>query len=57
MPEYEGDPAGNTQQFRAYVNRDAGEPAAKSGSAALIAGVALVVVIVAVVTGLALVVL
>jgi hypothetical protein len=57
MSEYEGDPAGNTQQFRAYVQRAAAEPAAKSGSAALIAGVAVVVVLMAVVAGLALAVL
>jgi hypothetical protein len=59
MPEYENDPAGSTQQFRAYVQRGAADPAtaAKGGSAGLIIGVAAVVVIVAVVAGLVVVAL
>jgi hypothetical protein len=58
MSEHENDPAGNTQQFRAYVQRGAAEPAAaKGGSTGLIIGVAAVVVIVAVVAGLVLVAL
>jgi hypothetical protein len=60
MPEYENDPAGNTQQFRAF-QRGAAEPAAKGGNTGLntglIVGVAAVVVIVAVVAALAVVVL
>jgi hypothetical protein len=53
MPDNEIDPAGNTQQFRAFVQHGAREPAAKrGGNAGLMIGVAVVVVIVAVVVGL-----
>jgi hypothetical protein len=57
MSEHENDPAGSTQQFRAYVQRGAAQPAAKGGGAGLIVGVAAVVVIVAVVAGFVLVAL
>jgi hypothetical protein len=57
MPDNEIDPAGNTQQFRAFVHRGGGEPAAKRGNAGLMIGVAVAVVVVAVVVGLAVAVL
>jgi hypothetical protein len=57
MQDYENDPAGDTQQFRAYVQQGSSEPPAKSGNAGLIVGVAAAVVVVAVVIGLAVVVL
>jgi hypothetical protein len=47
------DPAGNTQQFRAFVQRDGGEQAAKGGNTGLIVGVAVAVIVVAVIIGLA----
>jgi hypothetical protein len=54
MPDNEIDPAGNTQQFRAFVHRGGGEPATKSGgNTGLMIGVVVAVVIVAVVIGLA----
>jgi hypothetical protein len=54
MPDNEIDPAGNTQQFRAFVQHGTREPATKSGGGAgLMIGVVAVVVIVAVVVGLA----
>ncbi|HEX6471436.1 MAG TPA: hypothetical protein VF069_20210 [Streptosporangiaceae bacterium] len=53
MPDNENDPAGNTQQFRAFVQHGASESAAKRGNPGLIIGVALAVVILAVVVGLA----
>jgi hypothetical protein len=54
MPDNENDPAGNTQQFRAFVQHGAREPATKSGgNTGLMIGVAVAVVIVAVVVGLA----
>jgi len=53
MPDNEIDPAGNTQQFRAFVQHGAGEKPAKSGNVGLMIGVAAAVVIVAVVIGLA----
>ena len=53
MPDNEIDPAGNTQQFRAFVHRDGSEQPAKSGNAGLMIWVAAAVVIVAVVIGLA----
>jgi hypothetical protein len=57
MPEYENDPAGNTQQFRAYVQRGAAEPAAKRGNAGVVIGAVVAVVIVAAVVILAITVL
>jgi hypothetical protein len=54
MPDNEIDPAGNTQQFRAFVQRGPRDPATKSGAnTGLIIGVVVAVVIVAVVIGLA----
>lgn len=54
MPDNEIDPAGNTQQFRAFVQHGARESGTKSGGGTgLIIGVAVAVVIVAVVIGLA----
>jgi hypothetical protein len=53
MPDNESDPAGNTQQFRAFVQQGAGEKASKRGNAGLVIGVAVAVVIVAVVIGFA----
>lgn len=57
MPDNEMDPAGNTQQFRAFVQRGTGEQAAKGGNTGLIVGVAAVVVVVAVIIILAVAVL
>ena len=57
MPDNEIDPAGDTQQFRAFVHRGGGEAAAQSGNAGLLIGVAVAVVIVAVVIGLVMTVL
>jgi hypothetical protein len=53
MPDNENDPAGNTQQFRAFVQHGGSESAAKRGNAGLMIGVAAAVVILAVVVGLA----
>jgi hypothetical protein len=53
MPDNEIDPAGDTQQFRAFVQHGAGEPATKNGNAGLMIGVAVAIVIVAVVAALA----
>jgi hypothetical protein len=54
MPDNEIDPAGNTQQFRAFVQHGTREPATKSGgNAGLMIGVVVAVVVVAVVAGLA----
>jgi tetrahydromethanopterin S-methyltransferase subunit F len=54
MPDNEIDPAGNTQQFRAFVQGGPRDQATKSGAnAGLIIGVAVAVVIVAVVVGFA----
>lgn len=54
MPDNEIDPAGNTQQFRAFVHRGGGEQQpAKSANVGLIIGVVAAVVIVVVVVGLA----
>ena len=51
MQDYENDPAGDTQQFRAFVQQGTGEPAAKGGNTGLIVGVVAAVVVVAVVIG------
>lgn len=54
MPDNEIDPAGNTQQFRAFVQRGPRDTGAKSGpNTGLIIGVAVAVVLVAIVVGLA----
>src|ERR671930_167147 len=45
MPDNEMDPAGNTQQFRAFVQQGTGEPAAKGGNTGLIVGVVAAVVV------------
>ncbi|HEU5157331.1 MAG TPA: hypothetical protein VFU43_10060 [Streptosporangiaceae bacterium] len=57
MPDNEIDPAGNTQQFRAFVQHGARDSAAKSGNAGLMIGVAVAVVIAVAVIGLAVTVL
>ena len=53
MPDNEIDPAGNTQQFRAFVHRGAGDSAAKKGNVGLMVGAAVAVLIVVVVVALA----
>jgi hypothetical protein len=57
MSEYENDPAGNTQQFRAFAHRGSSEPATRGGNTGLIVGVAAAVALVAVVVILAVAVL
>lgn len=55
MPDDEIDPAGNTQQFRAFVQHGARDSAAAKdgGNTGVMIGVAAAVLIVAVVIGLA----
>lgn len=53
MPDNEIDPAGSTQQFRAFVQHGAGEKASKGGNTGLVIGVAVAVVIAVVVIGFA----
>jgi hypothetical protein len=50
MPKNEQDPAGTTQQFRAFANR--GDAAASGPNTGLIVGVAIAVVVLAVVVAL-----
>ena len=50
MPKNEQDPAGNTQQFRAFANR--GDAAASGPNTGLIIGVAIAVAVLVVVVAL-----
>lgn len=53
MPDNEIDPAGNTQQFRAFVQHGARESGTKRGGAGLMIGAAVAVLVVIVVIALA----